>query len=881
MRPTRDDTELLELLCDQTWLKRVARKLVARDADAEDLAQDVAVRALESGGTVATSGRGWLARVAFRERARTSRVDGARRRREAASEHRGTVDPVDETLERIALQRTIARLVLDLPPAQREVVVLRFWEDLPPRKIAKRLGLELEACKSRLKRGLAALRSGLDDASDGDRTRWLTALAPLAFPRVTHLASTGGRMAAESARAPLGVAPSIAGVALLSTAVLKFAVPLAVVTGVVLFSVQRGGAGDSVVANSETEAASRADAASSLATVAPVADDRTAIDSDSGARAAAAGTSDAPVAPDVAPGSSGTLVVRGRLVDAHGAALADLAVGDVASDEPTALTTTDADGEFEIDADGAVRAGVVDDEWTTVLAASPVPATSEVRVTAVAAPAITLAGRVVDGWGAPVEGASVELLTPIGRQRHVAYDLDHSVPRTWRTESDEDGAFRIDVAPSLEGASLVVACDGHPSYDQPAPLVTREDMWIVLSGPEDGDGVLDGVVVDPSGAPVAGANVGFGLEVAVTGSDGRFALPLADDEGFNVRAERFLGEAIVPGELVATAPGHQPGRYRAKANADGTFAWPERVVVRLGPEALTLRGRVVDEAGVPVAGAEVWVDDPTLVGIGASGPVVLEEQAIVDEGDDGVLVRTDADGEFELGAMSGRAYRIVGHDPDTLLRTAAVTAEAGAEDVVLRLPPNAVWSELRGRVVDRNGDPVPDVTIAVTSDTQKLRVEGRVVSTLHSRRDDEIVTDSIGTFELPTVPRRGVYLRLDGPNIVPDDWGRSANALEEMLASPERVEIVVGIRRRFRVVLREPERADQVAALDADGNTLSLSLMMGNGRRDGPSMPLIDGESGVLTVADSIATIVLSREGEEVQRFAVELEGTDVRELRL
>src|SRR5262249_55671586 len=44
---------------------------------------------------------------------------------------------------------------------QREVVLLRYFEDLPPRAIARRLGLPVETVKTRQKRALAQLRARL------------------------------------------------------------------------------------------------------------------------------------------------------------------------------------------------------------------------------------------------------------------------------------------------------------------------------------------------------------------------------------------------------------------------------------------------------------------------------------------------------------------------------------------------------------------------------------------------------------------------------------------------------------------------------------------------------------------------------------------------
>src|SRR5262249_12311994 len=49
----------------------------------------------------------------------------------------------------------------------RTTVLLRFFEGLPPGRIAAREGVPLETVRSRLKRGLATLRSELQDGGSG------------------------------------------------------------------------------------------------------------------------------------------------------------------------------------------------------------------------------------------------------------------------------------------------------------------------------------------------------------------------------------------------------------------------------------------------------------------------------------------------------------------------------------------------------------------------------------------------------------------------------------------------------------------------------------------------------------------------------------------
>jgi len=875
--PTETDVDAL--LAQHRWLARLAGRLV-RGAGADDLAQETLVRALEASPGGPPS-RGWLARIAQRERAHGARRERARREREVRAARGEATGSTLDALERIATQRELARLVLELPPAQREVIALRFWDDLPPRRIAQRLGLDVEAVKSRLKRAIATLRSRLDAENGGDRSQWLSSLASLVVPTggpVAHAVEAVRARASETLAAPLRATPQLIGTALVSTAILKIAVPVLLVSGVIYVTGAPGGDDSSVGAHGGDRAADASDEGPALVGVDGVAHDRRQASPGAAASADERSGEDAPSEPgadSVAPGAVEYVLV-GRLVSLDGDPLAGVPVGDLAAGEPpSSAAVSGADGSFELPATPGVRGGAVADGWTTVFAAQRTPARLQAVSLAVAAPAVSLGGQVVDRWGVPVEGATVSVAIPEDIRTTSPNDLDHSVPQEWSAETDAGGAFALQRAPRVDGAVLRARADGHPSYEAPAPGIDRTDLVVVLSGPEDGDGLLSGLVVDEGGVAVPAATVSYGLETTASGPDGRFVLALSDAEGMNTRAARFLGDAVQPGEIVAFAAGHRTGRVRASLDDEGAPRWPESVVIELAGAPLSIEGTVLRADGTPVADAEVWLDDATLMGF-ANGELSVLEGTQGETPGGRTSTTTDSEGRFRLTGLEDRPYRVVAMDGETLLRVGPVPVPAGTEDAVLELPDLATWETLRGRVVDREGEPVEDVTVAVTTDTERLTFRDQTVSTRHARRDDPSVTGADGHFEFAVVPRRAVYLRLDGPGIVPLEWGRTEFALEELLDDPARVEIVVGLRRRFRVELADPGSADEVAVLDGDGQVLQLSLMVGNGRRDGGRMNLVDGESGVLTVGDSAATLVLYLDGEEVQRTPLEFDGGDV-----
>jgi RNA polymerase sigma-70 factor (ECF subfamily) len=167
------------LLHEHAWLRRLARTLAADPASADDLVQDTWVAALErppraSGADL----RAWLAAVARNFARGGSRRGANAKARERAVARPETLPSVAESVERVAAQRELVDAVLALAPLERDLVVLRYFEDLPPRAIAARLGLSGATVRSRLSRALAELRGRLDRRFEGGRDAWAALLVP-------------------------------------------------------------------------------------------------------------------------------------------------------------------------------------------------------------------------------------------------------------------------------------------------------------------------------------------------------------------------------------------------------------------------------------------------------------------------------------------------------------------------------------------------------------------------------------------------------------------------------------------------------------------------------------------------------------------------------
>jgi RNA polymerase sigma-70 factor (ECF subfamily) len=59
------------------------------------------------------------------------------------------------------VQRAVVDAVLALPEPCRVAVLLRFFDELPPREIAERVGAPVETVRTRIKRGIELLRTRL------------------------------------------------------------------------------------------------------------------------------------------------------------------------------------------------------------------------------------------------------------------------------------------------------------------------------------------------------------------------------------------------------------------------------------------------------------------------------------------------------------------------------------------------------------------------------------------------------------------------------------------------------------------------------------------------------------------------------------------------
>lgn len=156
-------------------LRGLARDLLRCDHAADDVSQATLQQALAQRDLQPGPLGGWLQRTLVNFVRQWRRGERRRHARETTVAAREPVPAVaDQLARREALQRvTDAVLALDEP--YQTAVFLRYFEDLPPRAIARRTQTNVATVKSRLARGLVMLRARLDRGDPHGRS-WRPAL---------------------------------------------------------------------------------------------------------------------------------------------------------------------------------------------------------------------------------------------------------------------------------------------------------------------------------------------------------------------------------------------------------------------------------------------------------------------------------------------------------------------------------------------------------------------------------------------------------------------------------------------------------------------------------------------------------------------------------
>ncbi len=852
-----DDTTA-KILEHADWVRALAGRLVGNRTEADDLAQETLVTALDRSPDRVGSWRAWLSAVltnCLRQGKRAARRRSVREQECARSDSSG---PTLDVVSRLQTHRRVVDAVERLAEPYRSAIWLRYYDDLPPRDIATRLDVSVKTVDSWLHRARRMLRDRLRrDLGGGDQ--WAVALLSLA--------------AAKPTAAGVSIASwTTLGATVMGTKLKLISACVIAVIGATLFwpepteaeteppttagdpNTHRGSAGGGRGGTGGGASGRRTE--------------RSRVDTPNTAR-----TRDARALREV----------NGLVLDSDGLPVAHVPLEFSPRAGEAVAVTSGPGGRFEAsipDTVGDFRTAGPSG-YVTVMEGTVKPNSNVPPIVVVARP-IDLGGHIVNADGRGIEGVALIGLPPDDFGARFDQLLEGSALNLARTKSRTDGTFRLPGLPAITGASIEIR---HPMYETtriPIPQESDESMWIELARPESTTNQFLGRVVLPNGVPAAGARVGMGMATVVTDERGEF------------RIDRY--RVAVDDRIVAIHPGYLPAKL---ARAEGSRPWPDYIELRLAGTALSIRGRILDAEGQPREGVDVWIADPTLLGVVHGLPVQVENVSAgariagasrsgsasnflrADLGTSDLTlpqdaptacwswVTTDEHGAFTLEGLDDRSYRIRILDRETLQSVTSNTIQAGSAGIEITLPDDGMIDEVRGRVLSLGGAPLAGIELQLLRKSFESILRrpgskfdfGMFSQGARTRSDDE------GRFTLRRVPEEGVFVSMNGDSILEHAHHVGPEARDS--------EIEIRVPARCHLRVENAADADAVRVLDAEGQPLDVIVQSGHGINAYLHMRVSDGRTGVFSVSERAQTLVFLREGEEVARKPLALRAGD------
>ena len=653
MTTTRPD--LQRLLAEEPFVRSLAYSLVVDEAD--DVVQQAFLLVLEHRPSAVAQPRAWLAHIVHNvvidHRRRRLRRDA--RQRAAAVQER--VPSSSDLLEGEERRRALVAAVDGLPPQQRTIILLRYYDGLPPRHIAAELGLPVATVWNRLHAALQTLRQRLDADHGHDRRAWLVPLVPFAtLPRAMPW-----RELANAAAIPtlsMGVFAMTTKIKIVAAA----AVLLVFVGGWAVW-LNRGGVDPEPVEWHSASLTARLDAPREPADTAPIdAAQRQVVAPPSEATATTGSLTVHVAYDDGSDASEVTVNVRRRGGDRR------VGVRQARTDTKGWATFADlAPGRVRIDTDRSERGP--DETEITAGRATALDLTIDV--------ALTLTGIVVDHDSVPVPGAEVYLaqVARFGRDIQLA--------------ALTDAAGRFALRTSYQFAVVGARADGYaPSATVMAAGNQGSTVALRLMLPAFGGSVV-GTVTDPQRHPVAGAvvRIGSGRTDVIPGSTDGIAAPPA----------QVLSDALGRFRAVGLREGTHAVTVRSATFAPwtGTCEVVARTVTHLAVDlsvGCTVRGTVRDERGEPVPDA--------MVSLGNEGELVHYRDA------------SDAAGAFCLAGLPNTRLDLVAQHH--VLGETSTTLQGAPGQTLAWHAQLTRGLELRGRFLTEAGEPAPWVEVYAT-----------------------------------------------------------------------------------------------------------------------------------------------------------------------
>lgn len=694
------------LLIHADFVRELTRALVADPHECADLEQEAWLQAMRRPPAQSTSLRGWLAALVgslWRNRARDCQ---RRRLREFASAPLPDADPVDVLLEREQVRQRLLAAVLRLPEPFRAAVLLRYYEELSPAQIARRLGIPAATVRTRVARGLGRLRAELDAEHGGERAAW--ALPLIAFPG-----------------APTPVPVPLTELLLMKKTVAVGAVALLAAASFVLawwvWFVPPTQPPLSAGRPPQPPSLARADAAlgANPGNADPEVARRTAVD---GVVASSGAVAE--------PGADGELLVDVVWADGVPAVGVQVHVG--ARDgvrRPLAMATTDDQGQVRTRVAIGTVAVTADRQSDPVEGEVTAGALCRLQVKLEAG--IDATGYVRDARGAAVAGASVWM---------TSYQAPWCAMAVVAT-SDASGRFQVRAVGPQQ--SLGATAPGFaPSALVDLERVDRKQTPVNIELQLGyGGGSVTGRVTDADGKPVAGAIVAIGSSDRLVdmGVDGRMV------ENWAPRQVRSDGDGVYRSE--GLLPGPQPVEVWAAASP----FWHGTVTVVAGETAkldialakgAVVHGVVTGEDGAPLGAAVV-----------RAFPKPIDESFLMMGQYDYVSTfgypsaTADANGRYRLPGVAVGEVQLYAGPMHKQLRWGEVVPWAHAT-VTIAAGVTVEWSPkvdngptIRGVVRYRDGAPMPDSFVNLVRPGEK--------------NSNSVVTDKQGRFRFIKLPARG------------------------------------------------------------------------------------------------------------------------------
>ncbi len=396
-------------------------------------------------------------------------------------------------------------------------------------------------------------------------------------------------------------------------------------------------------------------------------------------------------------------------------------------------------------------------------------------------------GTVRDERGEPLAGAHVALV-PMNRgwwDDEPSLQLLTAADGTWRAELGMTGPVRV-----LAGKEGYLGVDEQVDVERGER--TRAELQLHLGA------AIRALVVDEAGSPVPNAYVNVIADVETIEAE-------AGPEGFHGHVPSASARSGEDGtvELVGLFP---KTAYLASISAEG-FVSLDHQKVRAGAEGerwqlsrgASIRGRVLDAEGHPVAGALL------LAGLDPADPQPRRR------GEASTAGRSGADGRFHLSGLREGLHNLHAERPvsdDSVHPGPSVSAKvqvlaAGTKEVVLRF---GAGHRLTGRVVDEGGRAAPGFDVVLVRDP--LPEEGFETG-MH------VSTDPAGLFTFENLPAGDFELNASR--------GSFESSERLRLRAPQQAPITLVPRRAGRIVGR---------VVDEGGRPLTLFSVAGTVFRD-------------------------------------------------